>query len=367
MALAAAPTLLVADSDRCFSERVRASAESLRWSVIQARDGPAALDVLCSAQIGLVVIAAELPLMDGLSVVGAARARGRDFSFVCVDSSPAPELTRRALSQGALACISRAALTDALPEILRRAADNKGGSATSPTRLSAGSRLRLCILSGPLSGNYAARVVDGESTSVILSAWGPDGSPVDLPLATPVTVGFAGPRGWGEFNSRIAGSYVRGEIAELALAPYARVAYTDRRGAERLVAALPVRVWPAGASRTGSQMVWGRTEDIGELGLRACLDGELGFPGKVVLSVPPGDGQRGARLVGAQAWHQAMAGGSAGHRYGFRFVDLTPEGTEALGALLERIRSWANEPSADREGRDEMLLGDGPSPPARHD
>jgi hypothetical protein len=114
-------------------------------------------------------------------------------------------------------------------------------------------------------------------------------------------------------------------------------------------------------------MVWGRTEDIGELGLRACLDGELGFPGKVVLSVPPGDGQRGARLVGAQAWHRAMAGGSAGHRYGFRFVDLTPEGTDALGALLERIRSWANEPSADREGHDEMLLGDGPPPPARPD
>ncbi len=71
---AAAPTVLVVDDDDSARFLARLLLERAGFSVLEATDGPEALEVAQGGGAGLVVLDSRMPRMDGLQVLAALRA-----------------------------------------------------------------------------------------------------------------------------------------------------------------------------------------------------------------------------------------------------------------------------------------------------
>ena len=342
------PAVLAAHADRRSNEALCRHLEAFGWKVFSAYDGAAALTILRCESVRLAILDLDLPVLDGVEVVLAARATGRSFHVVFLDTSERPESERKCLDLGALAYIvkplSPECLERLLQDALRRSPppgrEGSRNTTDSLAELSPGVRVRLCIQAGPSTGTYPAEVVDKTPASLVISAQAFDGSPVYVSLGTSMLVGFPASQGWGEFESRVAGSYVGSAGTEILLSFPDQVVYRERRGPARLKATLPIRVWPVEAEDRASSMISGQTEDIGRRGLRALFRGPLSSDEPVVLAISAKLGVEGPRLLGRAVWHEALGEpGQAWHRYGFRFLSLAPEARRSLGALLAHIRS----------------------------
>ena len=354
MARVEPPAVLAADGDRGFNQVLRRHLEAFGCKVFCECDGVGALRVLRSTPVQLAILALDLPVMGGIEVVVAARESGRQFHVVFVDIVERPAFRRSCLGLGALAytvkplsekSLSRV-LQDALHQSLPSSERASRSDHDSLSELSPGLRVRLCIQAGPSTGSYSGTVVDKGPASLVISALALDGSPVYVSLGTSVLVGFPAARGWGEFESRVAGSYVGSSGIEILLSWPDHVLYRERRGRARLKATLPIRVWPAGSEDPASSMVSGQTEDIGRRGLRALFRGPLplSVDGPVVLVISANHGVEEARLMGRAVWHEALGEcDNLWHRYGFRFLRLAPKTRRRLSELLANIRSQGDD------------------------
>jgi CheY-like chemotaxis protein len=329
--------LLVADANESFASAVCDRAELCGWQTASVRDGEAALAAFSARPISLAIVDANLPGVQAGEVVAAARRHGQASQVVFVHDQ-ARGMTECLRLPEVLCAMTREALLDSLAGILlgHEPAPEGAGPAAE---LEAQSRVKLGVLSGPVAGSYDGLVVDSGAQHVCISAWDLDGSPIDLSLGTPVTVGFAGPKGWGEVRSTVTGSYVRGSVIELTLRRPSEVSYRQRRQAQRQIVTLPIWAWPAEGADVSGRMASGRTEDISRLGVRACFSTPLAFEGCAVLSIVSGRSRRASRTLAESVWHEPVPS-TGEHRYGFRFVNLSAAAAQSLEHLLETARSW---------------------------
>jgi c-di-GMP-binding flagellar brake protein YcgR len=311
------------------------------------------LTALSTGGVTLAIIQAGLPGIDVGKLARLARRDSTKAQVVFVGDRP-PDEGEQSPPAEQFRTMTREGLLDSLAVMLLGAESEP----LPPAEFEVGSPVRLCVLSGPLTGTYDGSVVDSGPQHVCTSAWDTDGAPVDLSLGTPVTVGFAGPRGWGELRSTVTGSYVRGSVIELTLPRSSEVSYRQRRKAERYVSTYPIWAWPAEGADVSSRMASGRTEDISRIGVRACFSAALAFAGRAVLSIAPGRSRRASRLIAESVWHEDVPA-SGEHRYGFRFVNLSGAAAQSLDGLLSASRSWGS----GRVARSSSADDQGPSPP----
>jgi hypothetical protein len=232
----------------------------------------------------------------------------------------------------------------ALPGMDRKSASQ------SPVGLKRGERVRIRVRTGPGAGAYSATVLDQSSESLLVWAWARDWYPDSISLHTAVEVGFASPRGWGQFHSRVTGLSIRDCVIEIMVAGPRRVEYLQRRRQPRFAAVLPIRAWPAGSVDPPAVAISGHTDDIAQRGLRASFRARLTLEGPVVLSVPTEGGAREGRLMAQPVWYQPVGErGPLWHCYGFRFLRLAPEARRYLRALLAQVQSKTEDPG--RVGR----------------
>lgn len=336
--------VLVADADRAFNELLCKRLEAWGCRVFREYDGSSATQALCSKPVQLAFLCLSLPSVSGFEVARAARAGGGRFHTVFLDACDRPDVRRACLAFGALAYLVKPFAPEQMAPLLNCAERRPPPpSALGTDRrdslgdLIPGSRVHLTIRAGPATGSYAAQVVEMEP-GLSVSARPGEHSGVYFSLGTPVIVGFAVERGWAEFESRVTGSYVRGELTDISLARPGQVIEHQRRSAARLPASLPIRAWPADSADPAGEMLLGQTEDIGRSGLRAYFGSPLPADRPVIIAIACGDLDASTNLKATPVWYEALGVDPQWHRYGFRFTDLDPEMRRYLGALLRHAK-----------------------------
>ena len=364
------PRVLSAHGDRSFNEIVCRNLEELGCKALSAPDGPAALHSLRAQPVHLAILEVSLPAMDGIQVVLAARMSGRSFHVAFVDAHERPEVRRTCLALGAIAYTVKPVSQESLGRIVHRAlgehppqaAVANNGIADPLAHLAGGLLVRLCVGTGPSAGTYAATVVEKNRASLVVSPDVPDHAHLYVSLGTSVLVGFPVPHGWGEFASRVTGSYVGSSGTEIMVSRPDRVFYRERRGDARVEASLPMHAWPASHRDPAGSMVRGQTEDIGRHGLRALLRDALPSESMLVLAISATSELAETRLLGRSVWHEALdSPDGVWHRHGFRFVGLGPDARQQLGALLTHLQP------ADGGGATERGTPAGPHEPSTAD
>jgi CheY-like chemotaxis protein len=337
--------VLVADADRAFSELLCKHLEAWGCSVFREYDGNAAAQALSSQPVQLAFLCLSLPSVNGLDVARAARASGGRFHAVFLDGCDRPEVRLACLAFGALAYLVKPFAPEQIVPLLNRATRRPPPpSAPENDRrddlsdLVPGLQVRLSIRAGPATGSYSAQVTEVKP-GLSLSAWSGEYSGVYFSLGTPIIVGFATERAWAEFESRVTGLYVRGELTEITLARPGQVIERQRRSAARLPASLPIRAWPADSADPASEMLLGQTEDIGRLGLRAYFDSPLPADRPIIAAIACGDLDASTNLKATLVWYETLGAEPQWHRYGFRFADLDPGMRRYVGALLRHAKT----------------------------
>lgn len=118
-------TVLVLDDDSLVRWAVRRSLERC-YDVVEAADGEAALDVLASSPVDLVI--SDLALldgrMDGLAFIETARRRGYPSKFLILTAFETEEVDRRAFRLGVAGVLRKPVDLPSLFEVVRSHLDN---------------------------------------------------------------------------------------------------------------------------------------------------------------------------------------------------------------------------------------------------
>jgi hypothetical protein len=334
---------LVAYPDRDESQELSRLLTACGWQVLVVHDGGTALEALRTRAIRLAVLGVALRPQGGPEVVAAARAAGWPAPAVVIDTAARSEVRARCEELDDCACLAG----PLGPLLLARLREYASALPTAPTvasaavqalqELEAGTRVQLQVVSGAAAGSYPALVMEASPASVYLLAHPTGRRPFYVSLGTPVRVGFPSPRGWGEFESRVAGSYARGTEIEITLSPPTETAYRQRRHWPRVPVSLPVRAWPSAHPDRAGVMVSGQTDDIAQTGLRASFQTSLPETEFVTLLV--GQGERELRIGARPIWHRSPAedAPTPRHSYGFQFVHPDAGMRRAVTRLLAEV------------------------------
>lgn len=342
---------LVADADPEQSGRLSRHLASCGWQSVEVHDGAGALGALCSEPISLALVSLELPDMPGADLVRSARAAGWSEPVIFTTAREHPEARRACRESGALAFLVHPVPRQSVAEVLRLATKRLGPLVETDddvdealAELTAGTKVHLCIRSGPAVGSHSAAVLDAGRTSLSVSAESPDEAGLYVSLGTAVCVGFSASRGWAEFEARVTGSCLRDSATEITLSRPERVIYRQRRRSPRVPISLPVYAWPAARADRADAMISGRTEDIGPSGLRAFFGGALPSDELIAIAIDPGHGLGEIRLTGHPVWCQAFAGAENAlmHRYGFDLVQPPRDVRLRMRALMEHLAPGAS-------------------------
>ncbi len=243
--------VLVADADRAFSDLLCKRLEAWGCRVFREYDGNAAAQALSSQPVQLAFLCLSLPSVNGFEVARAAHASGGRFHAVFLDGCDRPEVRQACLAFGALAYLVKPFAPEQIAPLLNRATRRPpppsapgNNRRDSLSDLVPGLRVHLSIHAGPATGSYSAQMIEVEP-GLSLSAWAGEHWDVYFSLGTPIIVGFATERGWAEFESRVTGSYVHGELTEIALAARSghRASAPERRPSPSVSADTRVADW----------------------------------------------------------------------------------------------------------------------------
>jgi hypothetical protein len=357
----------VAYPDRDESQELCRLLTACGWQVLVVHDGGTALEALRTRAISLAVLGVELPPQGGTEVVASARAAGWPAPAVVIDTCTGDAVRARCQELGDCTCLAGPVGPPLLASLREYAAALPAAAATRPSEalrdLELGARVQLQVVSGAASGSYTALVMEVSPASVYLVAHPTGRPPFYVSLGTPVRVGFASRRGWGEFESRVAGSYLRGTGMEITLSPPTETTYRQRRHWPRVPVSLPVRAWPSAHPDRAGVMVSGQTEDLAQAGLRARFPASLPEADHVTLLI--GRGEWEVRIGARPIWHEPAGEGTPVpvHSYGFQFARPDPGTRRALARLLEGHRSGLRRASMEGEttlpGMEALLWGPG--------
>jgi len=366
------PAALVASENLRENEDLCRHLEVSGWEVLPAYDAESALSILASEPVRLGIFALDSPGMDALEIVRQARARGRGFHSVFLDSDERSGNKHRSLELGAIAYLVKPVSPLDMSAVLKEALDRplpKSGSEPRDARqllqaLTPGTRLQLLVRAGPSAGSYRAMVLEHGPAALVVSAWAADGSPIYVSLGTQLVVGFPSVQGWAEFEAAVTGCYVHNNLLHVTLRPPRHVSCRQRRATERLMANLPVRAYVTSGIQRAEAAISGHSENLSSKGLGAFLKGQIPINARISLAVFPSLWRSGFRLTARTAWSEPMGrSGKGWYRYGCQFGRLGRKAHKGLDEMLEQIsslRSPAKAPSWDSHGSSGGLDSQGP-------
>ena len=346
--IAERPAALVASENLRENEDLCRHLEVSGWDVLPAYDAESALNVLSSEPVRLGIFALDSPGLDTLEVVRQARARGRGFHCVFVDSDDRSGIKHECLELGAIAYlvkpVSPLDMADVLQEALERPLRTVGSGHRDAHQLlqalTPGTRLQLLVRAGPSAGSYRAMVLEHGRAALVVSAWAADGSPIYVSLGTQLAVGFPSVQGWAEFEAAVTGCYVHNNLLHVTLHPLRHVSYRQRRATERLAANLPVRAYVTSGIQPVEDAISGHSENLSSTGLGAFLKGQIPVNARMSLAIFPSLWRTGFRLTARTAWSEPVGRNGRGwYRYGFHFGRLGMKAQKGLDEMLEQISS----------------------------
>ena len=118
------PVILVVDDEPGLRESFRLILED-EYEVIDVPDGPAALDVLRSAQIDLVLLDIRLPGMDGIEVLERIKALDDAVEVILVTAVKTVRTAVAAMKLGAFDYVTKPFEEDELLSLVRRALERR--------------------------------------------------------------------------------------------------------------------------------------------------------------------------------------------------------------------------------------------------
>ena len=101
------PRILIIDDERAIRHTLKEILEFENYTVDQAEDGPAGLDLLIQQKYDVVLCDIRMPKMDGLEVLTRAQAMGADAAFIMVSAHGNIETAVDATKKGAYDFISK--------------------------------------------------------------------------------------------------------------------------------------------------------------------------------------------------------------------------------------------------------------------
>ena len=117
------PRILIIDDEKAIRNTLKEILEFENYTVDQAEDGPAGLDLLIQQRYDVVLCDIRMPKMDGLEVLSRAQAMGTDAAFIMVSAHGNIETAVDATKKGAYDFISKPPDLNRLLVTVRNAMD----------------------------------------------------------------------------------------------------------------------------------------------------------------------------------------------------------------------------------------------------
>ena len=117
------PRILIIDDEKAIRNTLKEILEFENYTVDQAEDGPAGLDLLIQQRYDVVLCDIRMPKMDGLEVLSRAQAMGTDAAFIMVSAHGNIETAVDATKKGAYDFISKPPDLNRLLVTVRNALD----------------------------------------------------------------------------------------------------------------------------------------------------------------------------------------------------------------------------------------------------
>ena len=117
------PRILIIDDERAIRHTLKEILEFENYTVDQAEDGPAGLDMLIQQKYDVVLCDIKMPKMDGLEVLTRAQAMGADAAFIMVSAHGSIDTAVEATKKGAYDFLSKPPDLNRLLVTVRNALD----------------------------------------------------------------------------------------------------------------------------------------------------------------------------------------------------------------------------------------------------
>ena len=117
------PRILIIDDEKAIRNTLKEILEFENYTVDQAEDGPAGLDMLIQQRYDVVLCDIKMPKMDGLEVLSRAHAMGADAAFIMVSAHGSIETAVEATKKGAYDFLSKPPDLNRLLVTVRNALD----------------------------------------------------------------------------------------------------------------------------------------------------------------------------------------------------------------------------------------------------
>ena len=117
------PRILIIDDEKAIRNTLKEILEFESYTVDQAEDGPAGLDMLIQQRYDVVLCDIKMPKMDGLEVLSRAHAMGTDAAFIMVSAHGSIETAVDATKKGAYDFLSKPPDLNRLLVTVRNALD----------------------------------------------------------------------------------------------------------------------------------------------------------------------------------------------------------------------------------------------------
>ena len=117
------PRILIIDDEKAIRNTLKEILEFENYTVDQAEDGPAGLDMLIQQRYDVVLCDIKMPKMDGLEVLTRAQAMGTDAAFIMVSAHGSIDTAVEATKKGAYDFLSKPPDLNRLLVTVRNALD----------------------------------------------------------------------------------------------------------------------------------------------------------------------------------------------------------------------------------------------------
>ena len=117
------PRILIIDDEKAIRNTLKEILEFENYTVDQAEDGPAGLDLLIQQKYDVVLCDIRMPKMDGLEVLSRAQAMGTDAAFIMVSAHGSIDTAVDATKKGAYDFLSKPPDLNRLLVTVRNALD----------------------------------------------------------------------------------------------------------------------------------------------------------------------------------------------------------------------------------------------------
>jgi len=117
------PRILIIDDEKAIRHTLKEILEFENYTVDQAEDGPAGLDLLIQQRYDVVLCDIKMPKMDGLEVLTRAQAMGTDAAFIMVSAHGSIDTAVEATKKGAYDFLSKPPDLNRLLVTVRNALD----------------------------------------------------------------------------------------------------------------------------------------------------------------------------------------------------------------------------------------------------